>query len=782
MQRVWRFLNSPAAVYALHVTSVYFVISVLWIGLSDRLLLALIKDPEALTSAQSWKGWFFVLATTVWLFWSLWLGRLRLEQLFDTLRVSEQRFRTLFERMPAIAVQGYSTERRVLFWNAASERLYGYSADEATSRLIEELIIPPEMREDVKAAIAAWVERGVTIPPRELFLMRKDGSRVPVYSSCALLRNSQGENEMYCVDVDLSALKQAEAKVRLSEAVFNDSAEGIMVTDADNRIVSVNDAFCRITGYQPAEVMGKTPDMFSSGRHNYAFYAGMWRGLLEYGRWHGDILNRKKNGEIYPAWLAINAVEDEAGNISHFVAILSDNSEKRAFEEQLEFVANHDALTGLPNRVLLRDRTEQALAQAAREHGSVALAVLDLDHFKVINDSLGHATGDMLLLAVVARLKSCLRETDTFCRQGGDEFVVLMPEDCASEQVASRLQAMLDCLARPFDLGGRSLIITASIGVAQYPYDATTVDDLLVKSETAMYHAKDSGRNVFRFFAGQMNVNVNERFALQTRLAQAIERNELILHFQPQVDLRTKRITGAEALVRWRDGETAVVPPGKFIPVAEQSGLIIPIGEWVLHEACRQAQAWRQEGLPDMLMAVNMSALQFKRTDPVLTVRKVLEQTGLPPWCLELELTESILVDDADAILETLCRFKNLGIQLAIDDFGTGYSSLAYLKRFPIDKLKIDQSFVRDVVADADEAAIVHTIIQLGKSLKMSTLAEGVETEAQLAFLRVEGCREGQGFLFSRPLEADDFYRLVKQTGAMAEERHPPIPVAAPER
>ena len=773
MHQIRRFFSSSSVRHALHVVVAYFVISVLWISLSDRLLSGLISDPQVLEHARTWKEWGFVVLTALWLFWVLWRSRERIERILAGLRVSELRFRSLFERMPAIAVQGYSTERRVIFWNAASERLYGFPAEEAQGHLLEELIIPPEMRGGVKVAIADWLERGVAIPPGELFLMRKDGSRVPVYSSHALLENALGEKEIYSLDVDLSALKQAEAKVRLSEAVFNDSAEGIMVTDADNRIVSVNEAFCRITGYMTGELIGKTPNMLSSGRHNYGFYAGMWRNLLESGRWHGDILNRKKNGEIFPAWLAISAVEDEAGDISHFVAILSDYSEKRAFEERLEYVANHDALTGLPNRVLLQDRAERAIARAARDGSSVALVMVDLDRFKVINDSLGHAVGDRLLLAVVERLQACLTETDTFCRQGGDEFILLIPEDVATELLGCKLQHLLTELARPFELDGQGLIVTASMGVALYPGDARNVDELLLKAETAMYHAKDAGRNAFRFFAEQMNADAHERFALQTRLSGAVERDELLLHYQPQVDLRTRRITGAEALVRWRDSELGLVAPARFIPVAEESGLIIPIGEWVLREACRQVQEWRRAGLPDMLIAVNMSALQFKRSDPVETVRQVLDETGLPAHCLELELTESILVEDANAILETLKRLKALGVQLAIDDFGTGYSSLAYLKRFPIDKLKIDRSFVRDVVEDADEAAIVHTIIQLGKNLKMTTLAEGVETEAQLAFLRVEGCREAQGFLFSKPLAAEDFCACFRRANAPEALRHP---------
>lgn len=768
MQALLQVFRSVSLHYALRVVAAYCVVAALWLGFLDHLLRWLTIDPVMREQIQYWEGGLFVLFSAVCLFCAMWWSRGLIEHRLQEVEASEIRFRSLFERLPAIAVQGYNAKREVIFWNPASERLYGYSAEEAKGRVLENLIVPNEWREGVRAQIEDWVSRGRAISPGELLLMHKDGSRVPVFSSHVLIENQQGEKELYCLDIDLSALKQAQAKVRLSEAVFNDSAEGILVTDADNRIVSVNASFCRISGFSPEDVLGKTPNLFSSGRHGYAFYASMWRNLLENGRWHGEIINRKKNGDIYPAWLAISAVENEEGDISHFVAILSDFSERKAFEEQLEFVGSHDALTGLPNRVLLRDRAERALLQAARADQGIAIVVLDLDHFKLINDSLGHACGDRLLLDVVKRLQTCLSEADTFCRQGGDEFILLIPVEGAQERLDSKLSHILGSLSQPFEFEGHSLIITASMGVAQYPGDAGSVDELLLKAETAMYHAKQSGRNAYRFFSEKMNADAHERLALQSRLSQAIEHQELLLHYQPQIDLRTRRIIGAEALLRWNDRELGLVPPGKFIPIAEESGLIIPIGEWVLREACRQVQAWRQQGLPELLMAVNMSALQFKRSDPVETVRQILQETGLPGHCLELELTESILIDDADMILETLRRLKALGVQLAIDDFGTGYSSLAYLKRFPIDKLKIDQSFVRDIVEDPDEAAIVHTIIQLGRNLKMRTLAEGVETESQLAFLRVEGCREAQGYLFSRPVPPDAFLAMFKQGRALA--------------
>lgn len=691
-----------------------------------------------------------------------WHWRQHREALAHLAGRNEIHFCEMFERLPAVAVHARDAQGRVVFWNAACEQLYGFSGPEALGQPLSGLIVPPAQREAFGIGSAGQVAG-------ECSRQHKDGHLLPVFSSQTLLQGPAGVSLFYCVDVDLSALKQAQTRVRLSEAVFNDAAEGILVTDADNRIVSVNDALCRISGFSREELIGCRPSVFASGRHDYAFYAGMWRSLLQHRRWHGDILNRKKNGELYPAWLAISTMEDEQGAISHFVAIVSDLSERQAYEEQLEFVASHDPLTGLPNRVLLQDRANQALLHAENRGGGVALAVLDLDHFKLVNDSLGQSNGDVLLRAVVERLQRCLGRNDTLCRQGGgDEFLLLLSDCETGRALEARLTALLQCFAQPFVISGQRLPMTASLGVALAPDDANDFGALLQRAETAMHHAKRAGRNTYRFFAETMNQDVQARFAMQARLAMAIERGELLLHYQPQLDLLARRCVGMEALLRWQDGGQGLVSPASFIPVAEDSGLIVPIGEWVLREACLQAQRWREQGFGDLLMAVNMSALQFRHGDPLLPVQAALAESGLPPHCLELELTESILIEDADAMLQTLLRLKALGVQLAIDDFGTGYSSLAYLKRFPIDKLKIDQSFVRELPGDEDDAAIVRAIIQLGHSLKMTTLAEGVESAAQLGFLRIEGCSQGQGYLFSRPLAAADCPDYLARHGSLA--------------
>jgi diguanylate cyclase (GGDEF)-like protein len=437
-------------------------------------------------------------------------------------------------------------------------------------------------------------------------------------------------------------------------------------------------------------------------------------------------------------------------------------SERKAAQERIEFLAHHDALTGLPNRLLLRDRVEQAQAQAVRLHSRVALLFLDLDRFKTINDSLGHPVGDALLKAVVDRLKGCVRESDTLSRQGGDEFVILLNDVRDSEAVARVADKIHQRMSEPIVLGSQSLNTSFSIGIALCPDDGEDFDSLLQKADTAMYHAKEAGRNGHRFFTEQMNRKVVEHMTLETQLRSALENREFVLHYQPQMDLHEGGIVGVEALIRWNSPENGLVSPARFIPVAEDSGVIVPIGAWVLGEACRQARAWQDAGLPPFVVAVNLSAVQFRRMDLVNTVINALVLSDLDSQWLELELTESILIQDAEATLDSVRRLKALGVKLSVDDFGTGYSSLAYLKRFAVDKLKIDQSFVRDLVTDPDDAAIVRAIIQMAHSLKLKTIAEGVESEDLSNLLRLFHCDEIQGYWLARPMPADELQAFVR--------------------
>jgi diguanylate cyclase (GGDEF)-like protein len=455
-------------------------------------------------------------------------------------------------------------------------------------------------------------------------------------------------------------------------------------------------------------------------------------------------------------------VRDRALDITHFVAQFSDMTERKANEARIAFLAHHDPLTGLPNRTLFQDRLGQALARADHSDSFLALLFLDLDRFKNINDSLGHMAGDRLLQAVAGRLRLCVGDEGTICRQGGDEFIIVLPElpdVSASARIAERI---LSRLAEPFEVDGHELGTSFSIGISVYPFDGADADTLMKNADTAMYCAKGSGRNTYRFFTEAMNANALERLTIETHMRQAIENKEMSVFFQPQVHLATGAVVGGEALLRWHSEILGSIPPERFIAIAEESGMIVVIGRWVLEESCRHAKGWYDRGGHRVKVAVNISALQFRRDDIVASVGQVLQKTGLPPHCLELELTESLLLEHAEDILEKVRQLKQLGVLLSIDDFGTGYSSLSYLKRFAVDRLKIDKGFVRDMVNDPDDAAIVRAIIQLGLSLKLEVIAEGAESATQVDFLMREGCPEAQGYYFCKPVPSEVFAQMLE--------------------
>ena len=570
------------------------------------------------------------------------------------------------------------------------------------------------------------------------------------------LRNSlQKEHEVHLQQV-------VEEKTRLSAEVFEHTQEGITITDSQNRIIAVNAAFTQITGYAEEEVLGKNPRLLASGRHEVLFYKKMWRHLLENGPWKGELWNRCKNGEMKPKWISISTVTDAAGKILNFIAIFSDISERKEAEERIEFLAHHDPLTSLPNRVLTRDRFEQAMVSAVREKSKVAMFFVDLDHFKYVNDSFGHQAGDRLLLMAVERLRQHIRDADTISRQGGDEFLIILPNIRETQAVTRIAQSMLDALSAPFDIEGHTIGISASIGITLFPEDGEDFDSLLRNADAAMYAAKASGKNAYRFFTEALNVDVLDKLQLKAHLRSALENNEFQLHYQPQVDLASGRVIGVESLIRWNQPELGMVSPGRFIPLAEESGMINAIGEWVLEEVCRQGIAWEQAGLPPLVIAINVAAQQFNRGSIVDDVQRALAETGYPPERLELEFTESGLLDDVDQSIETIDRLKQLGVKLAIDDFGTGYSSLSYLKRFKVEKLKIDQSFVRELEHGSDDLAIVNAIIQLGKTLQLKVIAEGVETAEQADILAGLGCDEVQGYFFARPQPAPELPGWIK--------------------
>jgi diguanylate cyclase (GGDEF)-like protein/PAS domain S-box-containing protein len=555
---------------------------------------------------------------------------------------------------------------------------------------------------------------------------------------------------------NITARKQAELQYHLAAQFFAGSSEGFVITDAEQRIIQINPAFTAITGYPEEAVIGQKPSILSSGRHDRTFYEAMWRSIRQTGHWEGEIWNRRRNGEEYPEWLSISRIQDGSGQTTHYVAIFSDISRRLEQEARIRDLAYYDNLTGLANRTLLRDRVQHDLSMARRHDQPLSLLFIDLDHFKHVNDSLGHQVGDQLLVEVARRIRSLVREQDTVARLGGDEFVAVLPETGA-EGAAHAATVLLKTLGQPYDLGTQELTVTPSIGIALYPNDGSDFETLYRCADTAMYRAKQEGRNRHAFFTQEMQALAMRRLQLENALRRAIERGEMCLHYQPQISLCNGSLIGVEALLRWNHPTLGAISPAEFIPVAEHTGQIVTIGEWVLRQACVQLQQWRQAGLPSMVVAVNLSAAQFRQPDLVQRVAQALADSGLPAEWLELELTESTAMHDPQAAIATVDALRALGVHLSLDDFGTGYSSLNHLKRFQIGKLKIDQSFVRGLPDDAEDAGIVETIIQMARSLGLKTVAEGVETEAQRAFLQQRGCDQMQGYLLARPLPAKDF-------------------------
>jgi diguanylate cyclase (GGDEF)-like protein/PAS domain S-box-containing protein len=650
-------------------------------------------------------------------------------------------------------------DRCLLSANRGFERLFGYRFAEVAGQSIERCYLDAQAYTEFGRRLYAALAGGAVAT---LEIQFRDRAGRVFWADCyARLLDAQAPGKGAVVMIhDITARRQAEEQLRLSATVIEGSSEGILITDRDTCILSVNPAFCRITGYAEAEVLGRTPSVFKSDRHDADFYHAMWASILTLGSWQGEIWNRARDGRVFPEWLMISVVRDEQGAVTHYIGIFTDISERKANEARIRHIAEHDALTSLPNRVLLNDRLGDAIVKAQRAYRKIALLVLDLDRFKNINDSLGHQVGDQLLQSVAERILRVVHASDTVSRPGGDEFMLLLSEITCADDAARVAERLLAVLARPYLIKGHELVVTASIGISIYPDDGTDMQTLIRSADTAMYHSKESGRDAYHFFTPEMNVRVFERMSLEHSLRHALEHNEFLLHYQPQIDIDSRRIIGMEALVRWQHPLEGLVPPAKFIPVAEDCGLILALGAWVLKEACRQNQAWQEQGLPALPVAVNISALQFRQKLFAETVDQALAASGLPPDCLELELTESVMMHAAERNIELLQAIRHVGVKVSIDDFGTGYSSLSYLKRLPIDKLKIDQAFVRDIATNADDAAIIDTIIGLARNMKLKVIAEGVETQAQLDFLQRSGCPEIQGYFFSRPLPPDEFETL----------------------
>ncbi len=646
-------------------------------------------------------------------------------------------------------------QRVIIQCNRRFEELFDYGEGEMLGHSTQ--ILYPS-KEDFQAtgerAYSALANSETYV--EELWLKRKDDTLFWGGLSGRALDSSRPQEGSVWIYSDLTAQKQGRERLRLVTSVFESAAEGIVITDPDQVILAINPAFSKITGYSAEEAIGRKPNLIQSDRHDAAFFQQMWRALEQDGKWRGEIWNRRKNGEIYPELLSISMVKDQSDHISHYVGVFTDIAAIKDFEQQLIFLAHHDPLTKLPNRVLFNDRLTQGILHATRDNTRLAVLFIDLDHFKNINDTLGHQLGDQLLQMVAEELRKTIRACDTLARLGGDEFILLI-EDIGGNQDATMVAGkLLAVFEKVFFLAEHEIHISASIGISYYPADGQDCDELVKNADAAMYQAKAKGRNNYHRYAKEMTAHALDRLRLETMLRRSVKNDELLIHFQPQVDMAHGTLIGAEVLVRWNHPELGLIPPGKFIPLAEETGFIVTLGEWVLRESCAKLQAWRTAGYRIDKISVNFSIRQFECGDMTGLIEAVLAENGLPPECLEMEITESFIIKAEDAF-RFLDDLHALGIHLAVDDFGTGYSSLMYLKRLPIQRLKIDRSFVADIGRDANNEAIIRAIIMLAKNLGLSVIAEGVETEVQADFLLREGCAHGQGYYFGRPLPENEF-------------------------
>ncbi|HJV87524.1 MAG TPA: EAL domain-containing protein [Noviherbaspirillum sp.] len=672
----------------------------------------------------------------------------------EALREPERMFRNFVEQslVGLYVVQ----DGKMVYANSKSAELLGYGSPEELVGTPVALLTHPDdlsmLQENHRRRLSGEAQ-SLRYSYRAL---RRDGGViwVDVHGSTC---DYEGRPAIMGVALDVSRQVEFEYQSRLANRVFDSASEGIVITDAECRIEAVNPAFTRITGYSAAEATGKFSRMMTG--HGAELNHDMLEHLARDGHWQGEMLDRRKSGNWYPAWLSISTVRDADKDITNYVGVFTDNTSRKEVETRLQFLASRDSLTGMLNRNGMMTHFAQQVEAARAADRQISVLFIDLDRFKTVNDTLGHLAGDQLLVSAADRLLRQLREGDVAARLGGDEFTVLLEEPPSSTMAGELAERVIASMAQPFMIDGQEMFVTASIGIACYPADGHDADTLLKNADVAMYRAKQRGRNTYQFFTADMNTRAFEQLLLENSLRHALERGEFELHYQPQIDAATGSIAGVEALIRWRHPELGLVLPGTFISLAEQNGLIVPIGAWALQEACRQGKAWLDTGFRFGHVAVNLSAKQFSSGDLLDTIRGALDRSGLPASMLELEITESTIMHNPSEALLLLERIRDMGVALSIDDFGTGYSSLASLKQYPLDSLKIDRSFVKGIPGDADDIAITEAIIAIARKMRLKVVAEGVETAEQSDFLRKAGCDMAQGYLLGRPMSAADLVR-----------------------
>lgn len=670
----------------------------------------------------------------------------------------EESFKFLYEEVP-YAYQSLNHYGIITNVNKKWLELTGYEKNEVIGQKFSSFA--NESFEKLKSLFATFLKtRHVE---NEKIRMRKKNGEIILASFTGNISEFNGQLKTHCIFKDITEEEKIQNKLKLSDIVFENTTEGIIITNEKKEIISINYAFTEITGYTFDEIKGKNPKILKSGRHEKDFYTNLWDTLEKKGSFKGEIWNRKKNGEVYPEWLNLSVVKDNNGNILNYVALFSDITKIKNSNAKIEFLAHHDPLTKLPNRLLLKARLIKSIEKAHELKQRIAVFFIDIDNFKLINDTYGHSIGDNIINLVANRLHKNIRKNDTISRIGGDEFIVVIEDIMEDKDIEKIAKKIVNDFKEPIKMQEYIFDITVSVGISVFPNNGLNEEDLIKHADTAMYSAKNAGRNQYQFYKEEMTSEIFEKIIMKQELTEALKNNEFEIYYQPQIDLKTNTILGAEALIRWNHKTLGVISPENFIPYAEESKLIIPIGEFVLKKACEFIKKLNDlKLLENGLIAVNISNIQIKYSQVLKTIVKELEHSKLNPQNLEIELTESYIMEDVEESLLILENLKNLGIKLAVDDFGTGYSSLNYLKQFPIDKLKIDKSFIDGLPSNKKDVAIARTIIALGNGLGMKTIAEGVETEEQKEFLRKEGCDEIQGWFYSKALKEDDFINFVK--------------------
>lgn len=713
----------------------------------------------------------------------------------EALREREQRLNGILNTV-ADAIITIDEMGRIQSFNPAAEDIFGYDSREIIGENVN-ILLPSPQRSKHNGYISNYLKSGrakiIGMTNRQETGRRKDGSVFPMELSVTEMRlgnlriftgiikditvRKNAEEELrrahdllevrveertYELTEEIGVRRETEEKLRLAAEVIANLTEAVVIVDKRFRTTAINPAFTLITGYRADDVIGKMPPFYKSLKKDKYLFERMWKEIDANGRWEGEYWHKKKNGKEIAVRLSVSVIKDEDGEDLQFAAVLTDITKRKQDEERIYYQANYDALTDLPNRSLFHDRLNQGLALMARHERKLGLMFIDLDGFKLVNDTLGHDIGDLLLQETAARLRTCIRSGDTVARLGGDEFTVIMPSLKDPKHAPLLGQRILDSLAKPYNLDGHEAFISGSIGVTIFPDDATEASELIKNADSAMYRAKEMGKDNYQFFTPDMNAEVKERLVLKNGLSKALENGEFQLHYQPKLEVSTNRITGVEALMRWHSGENGLISPVKFIPVLEETGMVVEVGEWALRTACEQHKAWVLDGLPPIRIAVNLSARQLREVSFVPMMERVLKECGVKAESLEIEITESMLMSDSAKAIVALGELHDMGLHVAMDDFGTGYSSLSYLKKFPIDTIKIDRSFVADITTDEDDAEIIKTIINMGRTLNRRVVAEGVETAEQLSLLKQYNCDEIQGYYFCRPQPSDEVTAFLK--------------------